>query len=334
LILSLAANTAFADFPRLASLIAHDRYLPRQLTNLGDRLVFSNGILSLMVISGILIVIFRAREHNLLPLYAVGVFISFTLSQSGMVIHWLRERDKPNFKPNRSWYLKISLNGIGAVSTFVVMLILMITKFVEGAWIVILAIPILMFIFTRIHKHYLQVAESLTLEGIPPIVVRQQREALNTTPMVVLMSSLNRCSLQALEFALQSSSNVRACTVAIEPESIDRLKRRWEDWHLQDVPLDVVPSPYREIGETLVAYFHKRDQQNPNNEPTIVVLPEFVVAHWWERLLHNQTSTAIRAAMYRDQLAGGRGRPVISVPYRIGEELYEPIALKENGTSQ
>lgn len=332
LILSLAANTAFADFPRLASLIARDRYLPRQLTNLGDRLVFSNGIIALMAMASVLIVLFDAREHNLLPLYAVGVFVSFTLSQTGMVIHWLKVRHQPGFKADFGWYFKIILNGVGALSTFIVMWILIITKFVEGAWIVIVAIPMLMFVFLRIHKHYTKVAESLTLEGIAPEHILHEGVAMSTTPMVVLMNSLNRSSLQALEFSLRASKNVRVCAIGVEPDAIERLKRRWHDWQLESVPLDIVNSPYREIGRPLVKYLHERDAENPHQETTLVILPEFVVTSTWERLLHNQTSATIRDALYRDQIRGGRGRPVISVPYRIGDERYVPISLQaKNG---
>lgn len=328
LILSLAANTAFADFPRLASLIAHDRYLPRQLTNLGDRLVFSNGIIALMFMASILIVLFNAREHNLLPLYAVGVFISFTLSQSGMVIHWLKQRHKEDFIVTRGWYAKIFLNGFGALCTFIVMMILIVTKFTEGAWIVMVTIPILMFIFTRIHKHYDVVAHSLSLDGITPEQIVRASDVRSDTPMVVLMNSLNRSSLQSLEFALRSSCNVRVCAITVEPDVIQRLKDRWQEWGLEEVPLDIVQSPYREIGIPLVNYLHERDKQNLNHEPTLVILPEFVVTHWWERLLHNQTSVTIRNALYRDQISGGRGRPVISVPYRIGDERYVPVTLQ------
>lgn len=331
LILSLAANTAFADFPRLASLIAADRYLPRQLTNVGDRLVFSNGIVALMVMAAILIVLFGAREHNLLPLYAVGVFVSFTLSQSGMVIHWLKERSKPDFKLNLTWLFKVVLNGFGAAATFVVMLILVVTKFLEGAWIVVLAIPALMYVFTRIHKHYGEVATSLTLDGIMPEQIVREGDVRSDTPIVVLMNSLNRSSLQALEFALRQSCNVRICAIAVEPERIERLKMRCKKWQLDTVPLDIIDSPYREIGTPLVRYLHERDRQNRNQEPTLVILPEFVVRNRWERLLHNQTSVAIRDALYTDQLAGGRGRPVISVPYQISDELYVPLPMRARG---
>ncbi|MBZ0297661.1 MAG: APC family permease [Anaerolineae bacterium] len=326
-ILSLAANTAFADFPRLASLIARDRFLPRQLTNMGDRLVFSNGIILLAFIASILIIIFDAREHNLLPLYAVGVFVSFTLSQTGMVIHWLKDRTRPNFKPTWGWRFRIGLNAFGAVCTFVVMLILMVTKFMEGAWVVILAIPLLMYVYTRIHKHYEEVAASLTLDGIQPGPLHEPREDRGHSPVVVLMNSLNRCSLQALEYAMGLSDNVRVCAIEVEPQGVEALKARWQSWGLT-VPLDIVESPYREIGNPLIRYLHKMDEKSESSIPTLVVLPDFVVSHWWARLLHNQTSVAIRAALYRDQIARGRGRPVINVPYRIGDERYEPTLIR------
>lgn len=344
LILSLAANTAYADFPRLASLIARDRFLPHQLTNLGDRLVFSNGIFTLSVLAGILITIFGAREHNLLPLYAVGVFLSFTLSQSGMVIHWLKERHHEGFKPNRTWRFHIGINAFGAVCTFVVLIILMVTKFAEGAWLVIVAIPILVFLFIRIHKHYDNVAASLTLDGLEPSPIAERYKIYsdrNHVRVVVLMNSLNRCSLQALEYALRMSDNVRVCSIEVEPGAVKRLQERWQSWNLT-IPLDIVPSAYREIGQPLIKYLHKLDEESTDKIPTVVVLPEFVVSRWWERLLHNQSSVAIRAALYHDQIARGRGRPVINVPYRIGDELYEPIVVKQitppafstNGTTE
>ncbi len=325
-ILSLAANTAYADFPRLASLIARDRYLPRQLTNLGDRLVFSNGIITLAVVASLLIIIFDAREHNLLPLYAVGVFISFTLSQSGMVIHWLKERKKTGYKATSGWYFKLGINAFGAVCTFVVLLVLAITKFAEGAWLVLLAIPLLMSMFIMIYRHYQQVAASLTLDGLEPGPVRDYHPDHNHVPVVVLMNSLNRCSLQSLEYALRISDNVRVCAIEVEPEATEKLKERWEQWKLHHVPLDVVTSPYREIGTPLIEYLHELDQES--EDPAIVVLPEFVVSHWWEKLLHNQTTVAIRSALYRDQCERGRGRPVVNVPYRIGDQLYQPLSVQ------
>lgn len=323
-ILSLAANTAYADFPRLASLISKDRFLPRQLTNFGDRLVYSNGIILLAIVASVLIFIFDAREHNLLPLYAVGVFISFTLSQSGMVVHWLRDRQKPGFVATRSWSFKLGMNAFGATLTFAVGIVLMVTKFVEGAWIVMVAIPILMAGFLKIHRHYVDVANSLTLDGLAPTAPRVARLERNHAPMIVLMNSLNRCSLQALEYAMQVSDNVRAVAISVEPQQIDILRTKWRKWQLNSVPLDVIPSPYREITEPLLKYLHERDMGDPDELPTMVVVPEFVVHKWWEKFLHNGTTNVIRAALYRDQIERGHGRPVVFVPYRIGDELYEP----------
>lgn len=328
LILSLAANTAYADFPRLASLISLDRYLPRQLTNLGDRLVFSNGIILLAIIASLLVVMFDAREQNLLPLYAVGVFMCFTLSQSGMVVHWLKERAKAGFKATWGWRSKVFINGLGALATGVVLLVLLSTKFLEGAWMVAVAIPALVFLFVSIHRHYVNVAASLTLDGIKPfrIAPLAAQDGLDgdSIPVVVLLNSLNRASLQALEYAVRFSSNVRACSIGTSPDEVVRLKKRWIQWKVE-VPLDIVESPYREIGEPLVMYLHERDNAVHGSIPTLVVLPEFVVTRWWEQYLHNQTTVAIRAALFRDQVTRGRGRPVISVPYRIGDDLYEPM---------
>lgn len=324
-VLSLAANTAYADFPRLASLIAKDRYLPRQLMNMGDRLVFTNGIISLAFCAAILIIIFDAREHNLLPLYAVGVFLSFTLSQSGMVIHWLKERHQAHFKPSLKWRFHVFINGFGALCTFTVLLILITTKFLEGAWLVAVAIPFVIFLLTRINHHYKEVASFLTLDGITPYPLHTQSfPSQNLVPLVVLVNSLNRASLQAIEYAIRFSDNVRACYIETEPEHTQRLKDRWAEWGI-DIPLDILASPYREIGRVLVEYLHERDDLNTEDIPTSVVVPEFVVDRWYEGFLHNQTTRTIRRALFYDQIKHGKGRPVIGVPYRIGHELYEPM---------
>jgi hypothetical protein len=252
-----------------------------------------------------------------------------------MVVHWLKERKLPDFKPTRSWRFHIGINAFGAVCTFIVLWILMLTKFVEGAWLVIVAIPVLMFTFIRIHKHYDNVAASLTLDGIEPSPLSDRYTMYadrNHVRVVVLMNSLNRCSLQALEYALRISDNVRVCAIEVDSAAIDRLHDRWEQWQLR-VPLDIVSSPYREIGKPLIKYLHNLDEESTEKIPTVVVLPEFVVSRWWEKLLHNQTSSVIRAALYHDQIARGRGRPVINVPYRIGDELYEPIAAESRKQS-
>jgi amino acid transporter len=323
-ILSLAANTAYADFPRLSSLIARDRFLPRQLTNLGDRLVFSNGIVLLAILASILIVLFDAREHNLLPLYAVGVFISFTLSQSGMVVHWLRERANEGFVPTMGWRVRLGMNAIGAVLTAIVFLILLVTKFVEGAWIVAVTIPLIVGLLIGIRNHYQSVAHSLSLEGIKPFSLGPETyQSTNLIPVVVLLNSFNRASLQALEYAVRFSDNVRAVTIGVEADAVEVLQRRWTQWNMH-IPLDIIESPYREVAAPLLRYLDERDAQHPEEVQTAVMIPEFVVRRWWERFLHNQTARSIRAALYVDQISAGRGRPVIIVPYRIGEDLYMP----------
>jgi amino acid transporter len=329
-ILSLAANTAFADFPRLASLIARDRYLPRQLMNFGDRLVYSNGIITLSVCAAILIVLFRAEEHNLLPLYAVGVFLSFTLSQSGMVVKWLRARQLPGFTPDFHWRFALSINAFGALCTGVVLVVLLVTKFVEGAWLVAVTIPVLIMILVATHRHYVHVAASLTLEGIEPFPLTSTTHASqNYIPVVVLINSFNRASLQAIEYAVRFSDNVRVATINTDPETLEHLQARWKKWGIQ-IPLDVVESPFREIGRPLIDYLHAVDEKNPEHVPTAVIVPLFVVSHWWEQLLHNGSIVTIRAALIHDQIARGRGRPVITIPYRIGDELYQPILDKAN----
>ncbi|MCU0463250.1 MAG: APC family permease [Anaerolineae bacterium] len=324
-ILSLAANTAYADFPRLASLIARDRYLPRQLTNFGDRLVYSNGIILLAVVACVMIALFDAREHNLLPLYAVGVFIGFTLSQSGMVIHWLKERKSEGFVPTNLWRFKLGMNAFGALCTLAVGIVLMVTKFTEGAWMVIVAIPAVVGVMLVIHNHYNEVAKSLTLDGLVPTGPRTARlKDRNHVPMVVMMNSLNRSSIQALDYALQISDNVRALAIAIEPDQIDALRKRWSDWKLDSIPLDIIESPFRDVSGPLIDYLHERDTANEAKLPTMVVVPEFVVSKRWQKFLHNGTTSIIRAALYQDQIARGHGRPVIFVPYRIGDTLYQP----------
>lgn len=324
-ILSLAANTAYADFPRLASLIARDRYLPRQLTNFGDRLVYSNGIILLAVVACVMIALFDAREHNLLPLYAVGVFIGFTLSQSGMVIHWLKERKTEGFVPTNLWRFKLGMNAFGALCTLAVGIVLMVTKFTEGAWMVIVAIPAVVGVMLVIHNHYNEVAKSLTLDGLVPTEPRTGRlEDRNHAPMVVMMNSLNRSSIQALDYALQISDNVRALAIAVEPDQIDALRQRWSHWKLDSIPLDIIESPFRDISGPLIEYLHERDEADEAKLPTIVVVPEFVVGKRWQKFLHNGTTSIIRAALYQDQIERGHGRPVIFVPYRIGDTLYQP----------
>ena len=296
LILVLAANTAYADFPRLSSIVARDRYLPRQFMNQGDRLAFSNGILVLSAFAAVLIIAFRGDTQSLLPLYMIGVFVSFTLSQAGMVIHWRRTREP-------GWKTSAAINGFGALVTFVVLLIVGVTKTVEGAWIVILLIPVIVGVFKVTRQHYDHVAEQLTLKGYVP-----QARAHNT--VVVPIGGMQRAVVEALRYAETLSDDVRAVYVDIDPRTTEQIKRDWETWGGR-VRLVVLPSPYRSVMEPLLDYIKKVEQERPDDYVT-VILPEFVPARWWQHLLHNQSALLIKGALlFRPNLV------VTSVPFHL-----------------
>lgn len=298
LILVLAANTAFADFPRLASFLSRDRYLPRQFSSRGDRLVFSNGILALGFFSAMLVVFFRANEIAMLPLYAIGVFISFTLSQWGMVRRHLRLKED-------GWQRGVLINGLGAVLTAIVMLVLGITKFTHGAWVVLMLIPALVMMFRAIRNHYLHVATQLSLAGAPRPTPLRRHTA------IVLVSGIHRGVLPALQYARSiAPDNVTAVYVNLDPDQTTKLQARWCDWGC-DVPLVVLDSPYRSLLTPLLRYIDEMDSRYSDDVLT-VVLPEFVPAHWWEHLLHNQTGLLIKTALMFQ-----KGKVVTSVPYRL-----------------
>ncbi len=299
LILVLAANTAYADFPRLASLLANDRFLPRQFSSRGDKLVFSNGILVLSLFAAGLVLYFRANEIAMLPLYAIGVFLSFTLSQGGMVIHHLREKEA-------GWYYGLGINGLGAGLTAIVLVVLAMTKFAHGAWAVLVLIPLLVLIFSRIHGHYLRVADQLSLAtAVKPQPVRR-------LTAVVLVSGLHKGTLPALELARSlAPDNVTAVTVNLDPEHIEKIHARWCDWGCE-VPLVVLESPYRSLITPLLNFIDEVDARYSDDE-LLIILPEFVPAHWWEAFLHNQTGLILRTALMFQ-----KGKTVISVPYKLG----------------
>ncbi|MBA3945424.1 MAG: APC family permease [Herpetosiphonaceae bacterium] len=296
LILVLAANTSYADFPRLTQLIARDRYMPKQFASLGDRLVFSNGILILALLSALLIIVFKASVNGLIPLYAVGVFLSFTLSQSGMVRHWFRLR-------GRGWHVSAVVNGVGAVATLVVLLIIGSTKFLEGAWLVVLLIPVLVLVFIGIHHHYSNVADQLSLKGMePPPPLR------NT--VVVPISTMHRGVVNALQYAKAISNDVTAVHVSDDPEEAKKLQEKWVKWG-DGVPLEIIESPYRSLMRPLIKYIEDVDAKYDNDVVT-VVLPEFVTPKWWQYFLHNQTSLQLKGA-----LLFNKDIVVTSVPYRL-----------------
>lgn len=299
LILVLAANTAYADFPRLSSIIARDRYLPRQFTNIGHRLAFSNGIIVLGILSVLLIIAFRGDTHALIPLYALGVFLSFTLSQTGMVRRWWRLREP-------GWQRNMVINGIGALTTFVVLIDIAITKFALGAWIVIVLIPIFVLGFLKIHEHYVHVSEQLRLrDWTPP-------PAPKHSTVIVPVGDIHRGVVHALRYARLLSDDVRAVHIEVDPARTERLRTRWEKWG-QGIPLILLPSPYRSTMTTLIKYLDSVETERPDDVIT-VVLPEFVPRHWWEHLLHNQTSLILHAALRLQ-----RNKVVTVVRYHLEE---------------
>jgi amino acid transporter len=296
LILVLAANTSFADFPRLASLLSRDRYAPRQFTTQGDRLVFSNGILALGGLAALLIVVFRGDTHALIPLYAVGVFISFTLSQAGMVRHWLVDHGP-------GWRRRLAINGTGAVVTGVVTVVIAATKFVHGAWIVVLLIPIMVVGFRGVRRHYDALAEELSLEHLadePPVI--------NT--VLVLVGDLHMGVVRALRYAQSLSANPKAVYVELDPARTLRLEERWAKGGC-GVPLVVLSSPYRSVLAPLFDYMERIRSRAPHGVITIVI-PEFVPRHWWQHALHNQTAFLVKGAMLFRQ-----GIVVVNVPFHL-----------------
>jgi len=304
LILAVAANTAFADFPRVAAILARDGFLPHQLTGLGDRLVFANGMLLLAAASGALIVAFGGDTHALVPLFAVGAFLAFTLSQTGMVIHWWRERGK-------RWWLKATFNTIGALATGVTLLVVGVSKFAQGAWITILLIPVLVAVFLRIRAHYREVAAQLSMEGMPSVI------PLPLVPRVVIpISGVHRGIVDAVAYAQTTSKNVTAVYVELEPGDGERIREKWERWW-PDVPLVVLPSPYRSTIGPLLDFLDETDRQHDDGQLATVVLPEFVPAKGWHALLHNQTAWLIKAALLYRRRNQGYQRAIIDVPYHL-----------------
>jgi len=296
MILVLAANTAYSDFPRLASIVARDRFLPRQFANQGDRLAFSNGILVLSLLAGVLLVAFRGDTHALIPLYMLGVFVSFTLSQAGMVLKWRRERQP-------GWRTGAAISGLGAVLTLIVLCVVAVTKFLEGAWIIIVLIPILVAHFLSTHRHYARVAEQLSLKGLSV-------PARKHNIVVVPIGGVHRAVVQALEYARTLSDDVRAVYVDVDPLATQEIREEWTQWG-KGIRLEILASPFRSVMEPLLEYIEITNQERPDDFVT-VLLPEFVPARWWHHLLHNQRALLIKGALlFRENIV------VTSVPYHL-----------------
>jgi amino acid transporter len=337
-ILVLAANTSFADFPRLSSLLAADRFLPRQLASRGDRLVFSNGVLILALLASALIVIFKGDEQAMLPLYALGVFISFTLSQGGMVVHWKRLRQADEAKrrikeeeeihrteaadtgaasheaerlqaierdAGGNWLVSMVLNTVGALVSFVVLVVITVTKFTHGAWAVLLIIPLIVWMFRSIRGHYLEIARQLSTEGVAPETYIARHQVL------VPISGIHRGVIFALDYAKSiAPGHVTAVYVDFNEEATQKLREKWPRWGT-GVELVILQSPYRSLSRPLLRYVERLLKQSDNQMIT-VLLPEFVPAKWWHQLLHNQSSLLLKGA-----LLFKKGVIVTSVPYHL-----------------
>jgi Amino acid permease len=281
LILVLAANTSYADFPRLASILARDGFAPTQFTHRGDRLAFSNGIIVLTLFAMALVVIFGGNVFRLIPLYAVGVFLSFTLSQAGMVIHWRRHREP-------GWHRRALMNALGTVATAGVLVVFVMTKFREGAWVVIAVIPMGVWLFRTIARHYEEANRELSLDGYEPSSDRPD-------VMVVIVAAMNRETVEAVRYAVKRCQEVRAVHVELDAGCAADIRRDWARWG-GGATLEVLESPYRSFVEPVVRYVQKFEAERPNRLMT-VVLPKVIPHRWWQTLLHNRWSVQLRAAL-------------------------------------
>jgi amino acid transporter len=288
-ILTLAANTSYSDFPRLASLLARDDFLPHQFVFRGDRLAFSTGIMFLALLASLLLIVFRGNTTQLINLYAVGVFMSFTLSQGGMVLHWWRLRGQ-----HRRWLRSMLINALGAATTLIVALVIATTKFLEGAWIVVILIPLVVLTFLAIERHYKFVEHERTTD-IPakPTDIRHL--------VIVPIAELDRVSIQSLAYARSISSHVLAVHVAVDEEDEKKVRAAWKQWRAkiadeEKTELIIIESPYRSLANPLLAYIDTVHELYPDYTLT-VLLPEFIVSHWWEHALHNQTALRLKAAL-------------------------------------
>jgi hypothetical protein len=315
LILVVAANTAYADFPRLSALMGRDAYLPKQMASQGDRLVFSNGIIILTVVSGLLVWTLHANTDLLLPLYALGVFTGFTLSQAGMVMHWWRLRGEDS-----GWTTKAAINGLGTLTTAAVWLDIVLNKFksesgLGGVWIILLLIPMMVWLFYEIHRHYIRVSAILAGSRTEDIYHRKQR-------VVVLVSGIHRGVIEALQYgkAIAGRGEVEALTIDFpdehgrESRSLEKLRADWHKYS-EGIPLRSVESPFRKIVEPVVEELDRIRRNEPEYTIT-VILPEFVTGHWWEHVLHNQTALRLKAVLMNKPKV-----VVISVPYHLQPDV-------------
>lgn len=315
-ILVMAANTAFADFPRLGALEAADGFLPRQLTQRGSRLVFSRGIVALAAIASVLVIVFRARVSLLIPLYAIGVFLSFTLSQSGMAHRWWKighlkadeevKEAGSTLRFEKGWQWRMVVNGFGAFLTAIVTIIFAVTKFKDGAWIMIILLPLLVLIFFSIHHHYKKIARQLSLDHQLP------HKQIKRTRVIMPIGGVHQGTLVALRFARTLSQDITAVHISTDPVAAQKVRERWEQWG-DGIRLVVIDSPYRLFNKPLLEYIHKIDSVMGKDELLTIVVPQFVPQHWWQNYLHARTADGLREALiHRKNIV------ITEVPYQVG----------------
>lgn len=305
IILVMAANTAFSGFPLLLALIAKDGYAPRQFSKRGNRLGFSNGIVFLAIAACILVWMFKGETQLLLPLYAVGVFISFTLSQSGMLTRWVKLKSS-------GWRHKAFINGLGALFTFVTVIVIGATKFVHGAWLIFVLIPIFVVVMLRVKRHYGLVAKQLKLD------MTEKPKVINFADqkryVIVPIDTLNRSFLKALNYARTISDNIIVFHVSVDDEATEKLMEKWEDYNV-GIPLVVKKSPYRNLIHPLLKFIESEEYAAGHNDTVTVVIAQFVIAQWWGNILHNQTSLFIKSVLMRR-----RNIAIVTIPYIISKK--------------
>jgi len=304
-VLAVAANTSFAGFPRVTAILAQDKFMPRQLFNVGDRLVFHNGILLLASLTAALIIAFNGNSHALVPLFAVGAFTAFTLSQTGMVLHWYKLKEP-------GWQIKAFINGLGALVTGITLVVIGISKFLQGAWISLLVIPLIVVAFIKIRAHYLSVGKQLSMHGLPPSLRHFPKPRI-----VIPISGIHRGMVDAVNFACSISDRVTALFIDVDPGTAEKkLREQWNAW-FPDVELMVVESPYRSLVEPLLTYLDKTDAEHNDGQRAILILPEIIPASSWHEILHNQSAEEIKKALLFRRRQFGLERIIIDVPYHL-----------------
>jgi len=299
-----SAYSVFLDFPLLCSLLAHDGFLPRQLTALGDRLVFANGIIALGVFAALLLILFRGQVDALVPLYTIGVFVAITLTHYGMVVHWCKERSP-------RWRVKAALSGLAAISTTIVLITVLRSKFAAGAWIVVVAIPLVVALFLAIHEHYKYVAERLNIQQIQlRCYIPRPKVTVITHPAIIIIGQLHRGTFEALDYARSIADEIVAIHVDIGLTDREKLQERWQEL-AGDIPLMILESPYRSVVEPIVNFVHEFEVQHPGVLSTVII-PTFVPRNWWESFLHNQTALFLKNA-----LRAKKSRVITTVRYYV-----------------